>query len=266
MGTAAVTRRPARRRPSRVRATARQNRRRRGWSEHLLSENRRFALSMLLGTIAGAALILLVPQTNYMLLEQRGDQLFALLLVLIVILTVYSVVFTLLTLLALRGQPRSRVVALARLGHVRRHVPLYKYLVGRSGPTGEVVQIMATAVVAIVLLALRPPEFAVALLLAFTGASLVTTWINTVLAFALEYAAVDAHGDAFDLPGTPPADRRLDEYLYVAVTTQAAPGPSGAVPLTRAARRLVRNHTVLAHTTSTIIITLAVSVVITALT
>ena len=78
--------------------------------------------------------------------------------------------------------------------------------------------------------------------------------------------AQDARGDAFSFPATPPSERLLEEYLYAAVVIQAAPGPSGVEPISRGARRLVRNHVIIAHTTSTIIITLAVSVVITALT
>lgn len=245
---------------------ARSRRPKRTWRERLQSENLRMLLSLPVGIVTGAALILLAPQANYLLRDQRGDQLFALLLLVIAFLIAYSATFTVLTFLALRDQPRARLIALARLGHARRHVPVYKYLIGRSGPIGEITQLMGTAVIAIVLLALRPPEFAVALLLAITAAALVCTWVSTVMTFALEYAAEDARGGAFSFPATPPEERLLEEYLYAAVVIQAAPGPSGVEPISRDARRLVRNHVIIAHTTSTIIITLAVSVVITALT
>lgn len=261
-----VRRQAAQGRRARPTRPARGRRRQRSWRERLQSENLRMLLSLPLGMVAGTALILLVPQTNYLLREERGDQLFSALLVVIAILITYSAAFTVLTFLALRDQPRARLIALARLGHARRHVPVYKYLIGRSGPIGEVTQIMGTAVIAIVLLALRPPEFAVALLLAITAAAVVCTWASTVMTFALEYAAQDARGDAFAFPATPPAERLLEEYLYAAVVIQAAPGPSGVEPISRGARRLVRDHVIIAHTTSTIIITLAVSVVITALT
>lgn len=244
----------------------RSRRRNRTWREHLQSENLRMLLSLPMGVVTGTALILLFPQTNYLLREQQDDQLFSLLLLVIVFLISYSAAFTVLTFLALHDQPRARLIALARLGHARRHVAVYRYLIGRSGPIGEIIQIMGTAVIAIVLLALRPPEFAVALLLAITAAALVCAWVSTVMTFALEYAAQDARGDAFSFPATPPSERLLEEYLYAAVVIQAAPGPSGVEPISRGARRLVRNHVIIAHTTSTIIITLAVSVVITALT
>lgn len=252
--------------PARPTRAAKARRRKRTWDQRLQSENLRMLLSLALGMLTGALLGVLVPQANYTLRQQQGDQLFSLLLMLIVVITTYSLAYGVLTYLALRRQPRTATIALARLGHARRHVPVYKYVIGRSGPVGEVVQIMGTALVSIVLLALRPPEFAVALLLGFTAVALVCTWISTVLTFALQYAAADAHGEAFAFPATPAAERGLEEYLYAAVVIQAAPGPSGVEPITREARRLVRNHVILAHTTSTIIITLAVSVVITALT
>ena len=84
------------------------------------------------------------------------------------------------------------------------------------------------------------------------------------MTFAVEYAAEDAHGDAFELAGTPGHERTLADYVYGAVLIQAANGTDLA-PTTPGARRLVRDHVILAHVSSTIIITLGVSALLTAI-
>ena len=91
---------------------ARSRRRNRTWREHLQSENLRMLLSLPMGVVTGTALILLFPQTNYLLREQQDDQLFSLLLLVIVFLISYSAAFTVLTFLALHDQPRARLIAL----------------------------------------------------------------------------------------------------------------------------------------------------------
>lgn len=60
--------------------------------------------------------------------------------------------------------------------------------------------------------------------------------------------------------------RDLSDYVYGAVLIQASSGASDLVPITSAARRIVRNHVILAHVTSTILLTLAVSALLTTLT
>ncbi|GAA1288909.1 hypothetical protein GCM10009590_15190 [Brachybacterium alimentarium] len=53
--------------------------------------------------------------------------------------------------------------------------------------------------------------------------------------------------------------------MYGAVLIQASSGASDLVPITSAARRIVRNHVILAHVTSTILLTLGVSALLTTL-
>lgn len=57
----------------------------------------------------------------------------------------------------------------------------------------------------------------------------------------------------------------MRDYVYAATLIQTTAGVGDFLPRTSAARKLVRNQAVLAHVTATILITLGVSVVVTAL-
>lgn len=105
----------------------------------------------------------------------------------------------------------------------------------------------------------------VQLLLLLTIGGVIAAWISTVVTFAIEYAAADAHRDAFELVNTPAEERGLPEYLYAAVLIQTSTGPTELVPRTRTARRLVRDQAILSHVMATIIVALNVSALLTAL-
>lgn len=221
-------------------------------------------LSMALALAGGGSALYIVPELAATAPHSREEQLTVFLVLMIIITALYGLVFSVLTYYALQGQPRQRLVATARLLRARKHVPAYQLLSGRSGPSGEVLQLVIIAGVAIVLLATRPESFPASTLLALTVASIVVAWIGSVMTFAVEYIAEDAHGQGFTLPGSPAPERALEEYVYAAVLVQASSGSSEFVPLTSSARRTLRNHVILAHVMSTIILTLGVSVVITA--
>jgi uncharacterized membrane protein len=233
------------------------------WRRRLLSENLRLALSWLLSFAVGPASVLLldgaVPEDG-----TAGLQLPLTLMIVIVMISVYALAYAALTLYALAGQPRSRMVAAARLPRARRHVSFYRWYVGRTSAFHEVLQMLLIAVLAVGLLIMPPPWVPVPALLALTVAAVITAWISAVATFAVEYAAEDSRGRAFALPNTEGAERTLHDYLYGALLIQTTSGTSDMVPLTPAARRIVRHHVVLAYLMSTIIITLGVSAVITA--
>jgi len=85
-----------------------------------------------------------------------------------------------------------------------------------------------------------------------------------VVTFAVEYTAEDADGTAFTLPGTEGTERTFQDYVHGTVLIQASSGSSDLAPRTSRARRLVRHQVVLAYVMTTIITTLGVSAVITA--
>lgn len=234
------------------------------WRDRFLSENLRSLASLLISFALGMAALAVILPAGLTGEAPRESQITALLLLLIIVISLYSLLFAALTWWALREQPRSRLVGVARLPRARRSVPFYSMLLGRSGAGGEVLQLVLTAGIAILLLMLRPEGVPVLFLLVLTVGAIVTAWIGAVMTYTVEYIAEDAHGDAFALAGTPTLRRGLDDYGYAAVLIQTSAGPADLGPLTASARRLVRDHVILAHVTSTIIITLAVSAVITA--
>lgn len=221
-------------------------------------------LSLLGSLVLGAVLLLAFPQMSHWFTASTDQRLPLLLVLLIVVQSLYGLLFAALTHHALVQLPRARLVGVARLARVKRSTWMYRNVIGRTGPISEVLQLMIVAALAIVLLATRPEAVPVFALLLLTAASIITTWVGSVVSFSIEYLAEDAHGDAFTLPGTSGPDRLWAEYLYGSVLFQASAGSTDMTPLTTGARRLVRSHVILAHIMSTTVIALGVSVVITA--
>ena len=238
-------------------------RHRRSLRRRLLSENLRLTASALLSVVIGIGVILMIAAP----LSRTGSpeaRLALFLILLIVMMAVYSLAFAGLTLWALTDQPRHRMIAAARLPRARRHVLFYRWYMGRSSAFSEVMQMLMIAVIAALLLIIPPPGVPIAVLLALTAGAVATAWIGAVMTFAVEYAAEDSRGTAFSLPGTTGQDRAIGDYVYGAVLIQASSGPGELTPRTTSARRLVRPHVILAHVTSTLIVTLGVSAVVTA--
>lgn len=239
-------------------------RHRRSLRRRLLSENLRLLLSLTLSLLIGVGLVAVLSAGLNGLGAGGEMQLSLLMVMLIVTMSAYSLSFAGLTLWALTDQPRPRMLAAARLPRARRHVRFYRWYMGRSSSASEVTQMLMMAVIAALLLIVPPPEVPIAALLALTAVAVVTAWIGTVVTFAAEYAAEDSRGTAFELPGTAGPDRTIGDYVYGAVLIQASSGTGDLTPLTAPARTLVRHHVILAHVTSTIIVTLGVSAVVTA--
>ena len=244
--------------------TPRLERRRRTWHHRLLSENVRSLIALVIAGLIGAVLQLAVPDLNYMTTEDPRERIILLTLLLVLVGSIYFMVTALLVLLVMRGMPRARQVALARLPRARLSVRWYRWVGGSSGPVGNVVSLVVNAVAASLLLIIRPGGVSVTYLLLLTAGAIITVWISTVVTYAMEYMAQDARGDAFSLPGTPGPERTFSDYLYAAVVVQASSGTVEFVPVTTPARRIVRNHVILAHVISTVLISLGVSVVISA--
>ena len=221
-------------------------------------------LSLVAAVLLGVVVMLVLPQMNYWFADTADQGISLLLVLVIVVQSLYSLIYAALTHHAFAELPRVRLAAVARLTRSKRSTWLYRNVIGRTGPTSEVLQLMIVAALAIVLLATRPEGVPVFVLLLLTAASIVTTWLGSVVSFSIEYLAEDAHGNAFTLPGTSGPDRQWAEYLYGSVLFQASTGSTDMAPLTTGARRLVRSHVILAHVMSTTVIALGVSVVITA--
>lgn len=103
-------------------------------------------------------------------------------------------------------------------------------------------------------------------LFAVTVLTVVTAWMSCVVGHAVEYAALDAHGEGLRFDGEPDPGRRAHpEYLYVAVLVQTSSAPADFAPLTREARRTLVGQSVLAHIMASVVVAVGASAVFTAL-
>ncbi|MFC0673974.1 hypothetical protein [Brachybacterium hainanense] len=255
------------------RASARGRRfsvRERGLWAWFLPESRRTVVAMLGGLLA---YFLLLPLPGFETLRVRGgveaprtEVLATIGTLVISVITLYTLISTGLAHWVYSHLDRREFVVLVRLRRAQLAVRWYRWAYGRAGARSEAQQMLATCAIAVIVLLLRPPQIPVALPLVITAGAVVATWISCVVGFAEEYAAEDGDGTALLLPEIPAAERGYEEYLDMAVLVQTTSGPTGPVGLTRRARRAVRAQSVLAHVMSTVIISLAVSVVLTALT
>lgn len=251
--------RPARPRP------ARERRRSRTLRQRLLSPGLRVLLALGIASAITMVLVLTIPELNYVLADDQADATAAAMLITVATVAAFGVINAALTYWAATGVSRNRLVASMRLLRVQRYRRLYRWVTGYGGPVMEVLQLMLSAGIAIALMVMKPPGIAIPILLAFTIGALASAWIGSVMTYALEYVAEDAWGDAFDLHATPGPERSMRDYVYAATLIQTTAGVGDFLPRTSAARKLVRDQAVLAHVTVTILITLGVSVVVTAL-
>lgn len=229
----------------------------------LLPEGARLTLSWSLAAAVGLAAVLPV-RGPVQAAGESGTTLPLLLILFIVMISASSLAFAGLTLWVMRDLPRHRLVAAARLPRARRAVRTYRWYMGRSSALSEVVQMLAMAALAAGLLIVAPEGMSTAALLALTAGAVVSAWLGAVVTFAVEYTAEDADGTAFTLPGTEGTERTFQDYVHGAVLIQASSGSSDLAPRASRARRLVRHQVVLAYVMTTIITTLGVSAVITA--
>lgn len=124
---------------------------------------------------------------------------------------------------------------------------------------------MIVAGLATLLFSLRPTGVSLLTMLLLTTLAIGSAWVCCTVAFAVEYAAGDAHDDAFTTPTAEPDRRSFEDYLHLAILVQTTNGPADILPCIRPARRLVRVQSVLAYIMSTVILAVGVSVLLTAL-
>jgi len=270
----AAERRAAREAARRARRAAPAARRRsvrdRGLWAWFIPESRRMGLAILVALLAVFALRPLpafdgLGSVTFGADRSIGD-LSALGLLFIAVTTLYSLATTALMHWVGSHLDRRELRVIARLSRARHSVGWYRWVWGSTGARSEAAQMLVTCAVAVLVLLTRPESVPVVIPLLFTAGAVVAAWLSSVVGFAAEYAAEDSHGTGLHMPGIPPAERGYEEYLDLAVLVQTTSGPPGVVGTTRPARRALRSQSILAHVMSTVIISLAVSVVLTSLT
>lgn len=193
----------------------------------------------------------------------------------------YQVAYVVLTLLAWGGLAGSRLVGAARSMPSRSSA---RSSLDGSQP-GAAVAVTAGAIGLVAAGALLPqgvraPDLASSLVTLALGLVLVVSaWAAMVTTYAVDYARRHLHADergGLTFPDDPspvvrgarrpdlPGDgRAFSDYVYLSVAVSTSFGSTDVVVTSRAMRRTITGHTVVAFAFNTIIITLAVGAVAT---
>lgn len=158
--------------------------------------------------------------------------------------------------------PRRELVVTARHSRTRARSTFSRWFLGRGSAMSEILSLIAFAVFGVVALLVSDDPAMRPMLLLWAIGAILATWYSSVITFAIEYTAADTHRDAFRMEST---ERDFEDYVYLSLLLQVSAAPSDVVPVTRKARRAVRTQSVLAHIMNTVVISLGVSVVMTAL-
>jgi len=126
-----------------------------------------------------------------------------------------------------------------------------------TGPTISV-QWSVVAIVSVVALALSPDLLKQPLLLALSVAVVVTSWLTTMLSYAVHYARVAATVGGLTFPG----DNGVVfwDCVYLATQVQTTFSSSDVVVGTTLTRKIVTGHTLVAFGFNTVIIALVIAV------
>ena len=126
-----------------------------------------------------------------------------------------------------------------------------------TGPT-ITVQWSGLAIVSVVVLALSPHLYRQPLVVALSAAVVATSWLVTIVSYAVHYARVSVTVGGLTFPG----DRGVVfwDCVYLATQVQTTFSSSDIVIETTLTRRIISGHTLVAFAFNTVIIALLISV------
>jgi len=126
-----------------------------------------------------------------------------------------------------------------------------------TGPT-ITVQWSGLAIVSVVVLALSPHLYRQPLVVALSAAVVATSWLVTIVSYAVHYARVSATVGGLTFPG----DRSVVfwDCVYLATQVQTTFSSSDIVIETTLTRRIISGHTLVAFAFNTVIIALLIAV------
>lgn len=242
------------------------SRRRRRFGERLRAESWRQAVGVAASSVLASGVVVLLPGASWLSAEDASERFALVLLLFVLVISLYSAIVAGLTHLVLRDLPRPALLASARLSRTRRSSRLLRMLGMTSTTSSESLQMLLCACAMVYVLQVRPPGVPLPQLLGLTVLALVTAWMSCVIGYAVEYAALDAHGDGFRLDGAAEhRERTWHEYLYIAALVQTSSAPADFAPLTRQARRTLLSQSVLAHIMATVVVAVGASAIFSAL-
>lgn len=245
---------------------ARRGRSPRRLEERLQRESMRRAIAFIAAMAVATIAVLAIPELHWAVQDDRSMRLATALTLFVLVLSVQSAIFAGLTHVVMRRMDRRQLVTAARIARARQSSPRLRLMGLRSTTSSESLQMVLSACAMAAVLQLRPANLPLPALFALTVFAISTAWLSCAVGYAVDYAALDAHGDGFRLDGqVDPAGRAWPEYLYVAVLVQTSSAPADFAPLTREARRLLLAQSVLAHIMATVVVAVGASAIFAAL-
>lgn len=223
----------------------------------------RTLLALAAGFVVSFCALVLEPDLNYVSSPSAAEGTTSGLLLFALFLSAYRLTDAGIAHLALRELPRSRLLTVLKAARRARLSPRLRWLIGRGTTLSEATQMLVMALIVVFALQARPPGIDILALFALTALALAAAWIGCVIAYAEEYALVDADGEGLRLEGTTAADRLFEDYVHVSVLVQTSNAPADFSPLSRRARRLMRGQSVLAFVLSSVVIALGASALLT---
>lgn len=226
----------------------------------LVSDSARYVVATLITAVLAAAYGSLVQATG----PDRGISLIFIASVYFGSWSVYSLLYAGLTWAVLRradGDELAEWLSEDRQGRRRRRRA--EWLAGSGGPLGAT-SFCALAIAAVISASLLPELRGNPVIVALAVSVVATSWLLIVVVYAVHYARENTFRGGLEFRGVdddgPP---RLADYAYLAVQIGTAYNGADVTATSRAMRRTITVHAVVAFVYNTVLIALLVSLLIT---
>lgn len=178
--------------------------------------------------------------------------------------SVYALLYTGLTWAVLRRADGAELVGwLTEDRRGRRRRRRAEWLAGSGGPYGAV-SFCAAAIGAVAAASILPQLRGDPLIIVLAILVVASSWLLIIVVYAVHYARENTHRGGLDFRGAdddgPP---RLADYLYLSVQVGTAYNGADVPATSRAMRRTVTGHAVVAFVYNTVLIALLVSLLVT---
>lgn len=172
-------------------------------------------------------------------------------------LVVYFLLYASLTWWTFRRLERDELERVLRATRPRRTSARIALALSGGGATSWSVSAGLFALAVVVAVAFQPGFRTQPLVLLASGLLVVASWVVVAVTFAVQYMRTDAAEEGLAFPG----DERpvFDDYAYLALQVSTTYASSDVEVTTRAMRRRLSRHTLVAFTFNTVIIALLVS-------
>jgi len=172
-------------------------------------------------------------------------------------LVAYFVLYAVLTWSTFRSSERPELERVLRATRPRERSARVALALSGGGATSWSVSAGLFSLAVVVLVAVQPVLRADAMVLVASGLAVIASWLVVVVTFAVQYMRTDVESGGLAFPGE---ERPVfDDYAYLALQISTTYSSSDVEVTTRAMRRRVGRHTLVAFVFNSVIVALLVS-------